>query len=198
LVVAPRRLGVNRVHVSRTLVSAVVGAELPEPAQPAEGAERADPAVPTAWPAEVTSLFLAKRTQLVRLAHLMTGSNGVAEEIVQEAFLRLRQRTEGAGDLGGYVYVTVVNLARGHLRKRAVEERHVRALGPDRTVTGDPEIDETWAAMRRLPAGQRAVLVLRFYEDLPESEIARLLGCRLGTVKSRLHRGLGRLRKELS
>jgi RNA polymerase sigma-70 factor (sigma-E family) len=182
-------------HVSRALVSVVVGAELPEPARPAV---RAESAVQTAWPAEVTSLFLAKRTQLVRLAHLMTGSSAVAEEIVQEAFLRLGRRTEGADDLGGYVYVTVVNLARGHLRKRAVEERHVRTLGPDRSVTGDPEIDETWAAMRRLPAGQRAVLVLRFYEDLPESEIARLLGCRVGTVKSRLHRGLGRLRKELS
>jgi RNA polymerase sigma factor (sigma-70 family) len=156
----------------------------------------------------VESLFRAKSAQLVRLAHLMTGSNAVGEEIVQEAFLRLRRRRRAGGhddaDLGGYLYTTVVNLSRGHLRKRAVEQRHARAAaagagaGAEPVVTGDPEIDETWAAMRRLPAGQRAVLVLRFYEDLPESEIARLLGCRSGTVKSRLHRGLERLRRELS
>ena len=181
-------------------MAAVPDAERPGPGppEPPEPPALLEPAVDTAWPAEVTSLFQAKRIQLVRLAHLMTGSNAVAEEIVQEAFLRLRRRKEGVSDLGGYVYVTVVNLARGHLRRRAIEDRHVRTAGPDRTVTGDPELDETWAAMRRLPAGQRAALVLRFYEDLPESEIARLLGCRVGTVKSRLHRGLGRLRKELS
>jgi RNA polymerase sigma factor (sigma-70 family) len=177
----------------------------------AEQVEQVEQVQQTEWPVELTSLFRAKRTQLVRLAHLMTGSNAVAEEIVQEAFLRLRRgpkrhdgdgdgdgHGDGDGDLGGYLYVTVVNLARGHLRRRRVEERHARSLPADRPVTGDPEIDETWSAMRRLPAAQRAVLVLRFYEDLPETEIARLLGCRPGTVKSRLHRGLERLRKDLS
>jgi RNA polymerase sigma-70 factor (sigma-E family) len=194
---------VNRTQIPKARVDADPGAERPGPPGPEPPElpvplEPLEPAVDTTWPAEVMSLFRAKRIQLVRLAHLMTGSNAVAEEIVQEAFLRLRRRKDGVSDLGGYVYVTVVNLARGHLRRRAIEDRHVRTAEPDRTVTGDPEIDETWAAMRRLPAGQRAVLVLRFYEDLPESEIARLLGCRVGTVKSRLHRSLGRLRKELS
>jgi RNA polymerase sigma factor (sigma-70 family) len=61
-----------------------------------------------------------------------------------------------------------------------------------------PEIDKTWAAVCRLPARQRAVIVLRFYQDLPETEIAALVGCRPGTVKSRLSRGLAALRKELS
>jgi RNA polymerase sigma factor (sigma-70 family) len=62
----------------------------------------------------------------------------------------------------------------------------------------DPEIDETWVAVCRLPFRQRAVLALRFYEDMSEAEIARVLGCRPGTVKSGLHRGLSRLREELS
>jgi RNA polymerase sigma factor (sigma-70 family) len=65
-------------------------------------------------------------------------------------------------------------------------------------IVDDPEIDETWAAVCRLPFRQRAVLALRFYEDLPEAEIARVLGCRPGTVKSSLHRGLAKLREELS
>ncbi len=65
------------------------------------------------------------------------------------------------------------------------------------TVTvGMPEVDETWEALRRLPDRQRAAIVLRFYEDLPEAEIARVLGCRPGTVKSLIHRGLARVRKE--
>ena len=55
-----------------------------------------------------------------------------------------------------------------------------------------------WAAVRRLPPRQRAALALRFYEDLPLADIADVLGCRVGTVKSNLHRGLATLRKELS
>jgi RNA polymerase sigma factor (sigma-70 family) len=65
-------------------------------------------------------------------------------------------------------------------------------------VVGIPEIDETWAAVSRLPYRQRAVLILRYYADLPESEIADVLGCRVGTVKSAHHRALERLRRELS
>jgi RNA polymerase sigma factor (sigma-70 family) len=63
-------------------------------------------------------------------------------------------------------------------------------------AVGLPELDETWDMLRRLPDRQRIALVLRFYEDLPEREIADLLGCRPGTVKSLIHRGLARVRKE--
>jgi RNA polymerase sigma factor (sigma-70 family) len=62
----------------------------------------------------------------------------------------------------------------------------------------NPEIDEAWETLCRLPFRQRSVLVLRFYEDLSVEEIARVLGCRSGTVKSRLNRGLEKLRNELS
>jgi RNA polymerase sigma factor (sigma-70 family) len=60
------------------------------------------------------------------------------------------------------------------------------------------DVDETWLAVLRLPFRQRAVLALRYYADLPEGEIAALLGCRIGTVKSARHRALTALRKELS
>jgi RNA polymerase sigma factor (sigma-70 family) len=62
----------------------------------------------------------------------------------------------------------------------------------------NPELDETWSALCRLPFRHRSVVILRFYEDLSIEEIAQVLGCRLGTVKSRLHRGLEKLRSELS
>jgi RNA polymerase sigma factor (sigma-70 family) len=61
-----------------------------------------------------------------------------------------------------------------------------------------PEVDETWATVCLLPFRQRAVLALRYYEDLPEAEIARILGCRIGTVKSARHRALATLRRKLS
>ncbi len=63
---------------------------------------------------------------------------------------------------------------------------------------GEPELDETWAIVRRLPPRYRTALALRFYEDLSEREIAEMMGVRPGTVKSLIHRGLARLRKELA
>jgi RNA polymerase sigma factor (sigma-70 family) len=89
----------------------------------------------------------------------------------------------------------VANLAKSHLRRLRLERR---LPGPDRFFFDDPEIDETWEAVCRLPFRQRSVLALRFYSDLSEAEIARVLGCRPGTVKSSLSRGLAKLREELS
>jgi RNA polymerase sigma factor (sigma-70 family) len=62
----------------------------------------------------------------------------------------------------------------------------------------NPDLDETWGVVCRLPFRQRAVVVLRYYEDLSEADIARTLDCRPGTVKSNLHHALARLKKELS
>ena len=76
-----------------------------------------------------------------------------------------------------------------HLAGRRAEEAYEAELGTDGLVL--------WSAVRCLPARQRAVLVLRYHEDLPEAEVARLLGLPLGTVKSLAHRGLARLRGEL-
>jgi RNA polymerase sigma factor (sigma-70 family) len=136
---------------------------------------------------------------MVRLAHVICGSNAVAEEIVQEAFVLVRAHWATITNPGGYLRTTVVNLARGYLRRHDVELRHAGGPpGPAVAVTGDPEIDETWAVVCRLPEQQRAVLALRFYEDLSIAQIAEVLGCRAGTVKSSIHRGLAKLREELS
>ena len=74
-------------------------------------------------------------------------------------------------------------------------DRFVRVSEPG--PTGIDEIDTTWDALRVLRPERRAVLVLRFYEDLSHATIAELLGCPIATVRSRLHRGLSDLRKEL-
>jgi len=145
-------------------------------------------------PGDLTSLYRRQGEAMVRLARLLTGSNAVAEEVVQEAFLKMHQRSVAPDNPEGYLRTTVANLSKSHLRRLRLERR---LPVPDRLTFDDPEIDETWEAVCRLPLRQRAALALRFYNDLSESEIARVLGCRPGTVKSSLSRGLSRLREEL-
>ncbi len=144
---------------------------------------------------ELDDLFRRRRVPMIRLARVLTGSMAVAEELVQDAFMKLHEQIARPNNLEGYLHTTVVNLARNHLRRRQLEHRH---SVPDRVTFEDPEIDELWSMVCRLPFRQRAVLALRFYEDLPEADIARVLECRLGTVKSTLHHALAKLQKELS
>jgi RNA polymerase sigma-70 factor (sigma-E family) len=146
-------------------------------------------------PPDLATLYRRQRTAMVRLAHLLTGSEAIAEEVVQEAFLQMYRRKDLPDNPEGYLRTTVANLSRNHTRRLRIEQRW---SAQERLIVNDPEIDETWAALCRLPFRQRAVIALRFYEDLSESEIARVLGCRPGTVKSSLHRGLQALREEMS
>jgi RNA polymerase sigma factor (sigma-70 family) len=144
---------------------------------------------------DLTTLYRRQRDAMVRLARLLTGSTAVAEEVVQEAFLKMHQLGQRPQNPDGYLRTTVANLSRSHLRRLRLERR---VSSRERVTFIDPEIDETWEAVCRLPFRQRAVLALRFYEDLAEADIASVLRCRPGTVKSSLHRGLARLREELS
>jgi RNA polymerase sigma-70 factor (sigma-E family) len=139
-------------------------------------------------------VYATRRVGLHRLAFLIMGSDELADDVVQEAFARLHERWRTVSNPAAYVSRTVTNLCRTEVRRR----RRERDSLPRPTVIGNPEIDETWAAVCRLPDRQRAVLILRYYADLPESEIAAVLDCRVGTVKSAHHRALERLRKELS
>ena len=96
-----------------------------------------------------------------------------------------------------YLRQAVVNAVRGGGRRRQVERRHAAALEAHTFVpafeTQVVERDEVWGALRRLPAGQRRVVVLRYYEDLSEAEVARLLRITAGTVKSQAAKGLAAL-----
>ncbi len=93
-----------------------------------------------------------------------------------------------------------MNLAAKQFRRAQRERELFTATRPPAAHVDDPDLELRellWSALRRLPYRQRAALVLRFYLDLPEREAARLLGCRVGTVKSLLHRGLAGMREEM-
>lgn len=139
------------------------------------------------------TLFERERPGLVRLAHVITGSNQITEDLVHDAYLRWVDRP-ALDNPAGYLRIVVVNLARDALRRREIASR-VRHDEPVRL--GEPQLDETWAIVRSLPEKYRTALALRFYEDLSERRIAELMGVRPGTVKSLIHRGLEKVRKEL-
>ncbi|HVM09397.1 MAG TPA: SigE family RNA polymerase sigma factor [Acidimicrobiales bacterium] len=140
-------------------------------------------------------VFADEYDRMVRLAFLLVDSNALAEEIVQDAFVRLHQRWETTANPGGYVRTSVVNGARSTLRRRRLE-RAVRNRGDDpRDQAVELQADELSDALRRLAPTRRAALVLRYYDDLSEAEIAATLGVKPGTVKSMVHRALAELRE---
>lgn len=151
-------------------------------------------------------LYRREHAGLVRLAHLLVRDRAVAEELVHDAFVRTHARLATVDDPGAYLRTTVVNLCRGHGRRRAVAERHAATLatGPG-SSTGraeppplPPDLDEVWLALGRIPARRRDALVLRYYADLSTDEVARLLAVRPATARSLIRRGLTSLRKELA
>jgi RNA polymerase sigma-70 factor (sigma-E family) len=141
-------------------------------------------------------LYRALWPRLVRLGHLLTGSEVSGQEVAQEAFVGLLRRADRVEQPASYLRRAVVNLAINVQRRTARERAYLAGLREP--VQHPPEVDETWAVIATLPRRQRAVLVLRYYEDLPEADIAAVLGCRPGTVKSLASRALTRLRQELS
>jgi RNA polymerase sigma-70 factor (sigma-E family) len=150
-------------------------------------------AVPPPDPTEaLEALFRSHYRGMVRLAFAMTGSAAVAEELVQDCFVRLHRRIVRLEHPAAYLRTAVVNACREHHRRRYLERtRHPEPL-PE---SAPPEVRELWDALAVLNPRQRAAVVLRFYEDLSEAEIATELGCRPGTVKSLLSRALAKLRE---
>lgn len=150
----------------------------------------ADAGQPVSAVGGVAELYAASYGRLVGALTVATGSRADAEEVVQEAFARLLVRGSGIDNPSAYLHRAVVNRSRDVLRRRAVLRRHV----PERARVVTPE-DGLLDAVRRLPARQRAVVVLRFYEDRTVDQIAETLGMRPGTVKSHLHRAMQELRR---
>lgn len=155
-----------------------------------------------ASPARVTELYRAHLPGATRLAYLLTGDRAAAEDVAQEAFLRVAARIGALRDeaaFGAYLHRAVVNRVRNRARRLKLERAHVADVA---TAAYDlPDVatrDRLWTALLRLPHRQRAALVLRYYLDLSEADIAERLGCRPGTVKSAVARGLAALRTDLS
>ena len=157
------------------------------------------------WPVTIEDLFLAEWGALVGLARLLLDEPGDAEEVVQEAFARLLASSSGLRDVDkapAWLRSTVLNLARGRLRRRLVASRHAPvpeppAAPPDDQVLVDDDRRRVVTALRSLPPRQRQCLALRYWQNLTEREIAEALGISRGSVKKHIHRGMSVLMARL-
>jgi RNA polymerase sigma factor (sigma-70 family) len=143
---------------------------------------------------ELEALYRNEYARLVRLANLLARSQAIAEEVVQDAFIRLHRRWDDIDDHAAYVTRVVVNEARARLRRQAIERRHLPT--PPGPVMPD-QFDETFEMLNELTPKRRVALVLRYYEDMTIEDIASVMDCRPATVKSLIQRGLKSLRRKL-
>jgi RNA polymerase sigma-70 factor (sigma-E family) len=140
---------------------------------------------------------------LVRLSYLLCGDRGKAEDAAQEALTRLYLRWGRIEDPLPYARRSVVNATNDQWRRRSRREHRERTAAsqpPEPPLPLDDVVadrDRLVRALRRLPYGQRAVLVLRYWHQLSEPETAAVLGNSVGTVKSQSSRALARLRQDL-
>jgi RNA polymerase sigma-70 factor (sigma-E family) len=139
------------------------------------------------------TFFRATYPRMVRLATMMVGSPSNAEDLTQEAYAKLYARFAKIDDPHAYLRTAVVNGCRGSFRRRVVADRFLPLLVTDAATT---DHDSLLSILDRLPARQKAAIILKFCDRCSEAEIAETLGCRPGTVKSLLSRGLETLRKE--
>ena len=145
------------------------------------------------------AVYREERLAVTRLAYLLVRSTAIAEELAQEAFLRLYERFDAVRNPAGFLRTAVVRLAATWLRRDGMEHHRLAlATAGDHRERAGPEVDEMWEALGRLRPERRIVLVLRFYEDLSHDRIAELLECSAATVRSRTRRALADLRKEMS
>ncbi|HEX3389307.1 MAG TPA: SigE family RNA polymerase sigma factor [Streptosporangiaceae bacterium] len=157
----------------------------------------------------VAALYEASALGLIRMAYVVLGDLPTAEDVVQEAFCGLYRRWDRLASTGGalyYVRTSVLNGCRSALRRRAVRRGFLQqrtladptpAASAESVVLGGAEREEVIRALGRLPHRQREVLVLRFYAELPDEQIARVMGIRPGTVRSTAFRGLDALGRAL-
>jgi RNA polymerase sigma-70 factor (ECF subfamily) len=158
---------------------------------------------------EITKLYFAR---IHRAALVLCGNPWDADDLAQETFLvfaRQAQRFEGRSAVYTYLYGILLNLERRMRRRNGLRRRKLRVLwdgpAPQRTApSADAPLEvaewkqSLWALVAQLPDGQRHALVLRFSEQLRYEDVARVLGCPLGTVKSRIFNALASLRSLLA
>ncbi len=149
-------------------------------------------------------------SSLQRIAYLMLGDRDLAEDVVQEVFLRTFSgwhRLREPESAGAYLRAGVVNMCRSRIRRRYVEQRANTAIARPEATGNDQTGDAgaaTWLAsavleaVRALPPRQRAAIVLRYYADLSEAEMAAALHCAPGTVKSQLSKARATLANRLA
>jgi RNA polymerase sigma-70 factor (sigma-E family) len=145
----------------------------------------------------------ARLPALRRVAHLLCGDGHRADDIVQNAITRLYvhwRKARAADNLDAYVRAIVVRTFLNEQRTGWLARVRLVHDMPDQLAPPGPDVETSQvlhAALRRVPPRQRAVLVLRFLYDLPVAEVAEILGCSAGNVKSQTAHGLATLRKHL-
>lgn len=150
---------------------------------------------------EFAGVFAAHHPEALRLAYLLTGDASRAEDVVADAFVKVWRRWQrGPVDHPrAYIRRAVVNETNSRFRRLRLERREAeKRSGDDRGARAHDErladADELFAALRSLSERQRTAIVLRYYADLSEADTAAAMGCSIGTVKSSVSRGLGRMR----
>jgi RNA polymerase sigma-70 factor (sigma-E family) len=150
----------------------------------------------------LADLYVRNAGGALRLAYLLTGDASEAEDLVQDAFLRLAGRLLHFRDPAGfhaYLRRTIVNLARSHFRRLAIERRFIERQTEPPPLDA-PDVSDREAlrcALMELPVRQRTAIVLRYFEDLSEDETAGLMRCRPAAVKSLVFRATSSLRMTL-
>lgn len=155
---------------------------------------------------DLHSLYDEHWRYLVRLAVLLVDDAASAEDVVQDAFMALHKRAGTLRDPDAalaYLRTSVLNLSRSVIRRRQVARKHLKVAEPQDAPSADHDVlirDEHRAALRAvraLPRHQREVLILRYWSDLSERQIAETLGISQGAVKSAASRGIATLHKVL-
>ena len=153
---------------------------------------------------QFTAFVRSRGEHHLRMATLLTGNREAAEDLVQASLLKLYQvwsRIDTSAEPDAYLRRIIVNTRRSWWRARRWQETPVPEVPEPAAGEDAAERHVLGALVRqalaRLPRQQRAVLVLRYWEDLPEAEVASLLGCSAGAVKTHAHRGLRALRESL-
>lgn len=155
---------------------------------------------------EIRAFVEAQRGPLYRTAYLMVGDPHDAEDLLQATLVKVVsawQRIERRDRPEVFARRVMVNLAINRWRRRRTAEAYLGRQFEDRpSADADPAVDvarrdAVWAALRTLPPRMRAVLVLRYFEDLTEADTAAVLHCSVGTVKSQTSKALSRLRNRL-
>ncbi|NHN56752.1 SigE family RNA polymerase sigma factor [Calidifontibacter sp. DB0510] len=155
---------------------------------------------------DLAELYREHQLPMVRLARLLVDDLASAEDVVQDAFLGLHRNAGGLRDPQaalGYLRRSVINNARSALRHRRTVRAHLKVAEPDLGPPADAPVllaeehSQVLQAVRALPPRQREVLVLRYWSELTEAQIADALGIRPGTVKSQASRALDALARVL-
>lgn len=149
---------------------------------------------------DVDDLCRRLHPRLVGSLRLYLGDRGLAEELAQDALVRLVERAATVSAMerpDAWAYRVAFNLARSRLRRLGAERRAHARTGPAPTEAAEVDVAARVAlhrALALLPSRQRQAVVLRYFADLPVAEVAAAMGCRPGTVKAHLHQAVAALR----